>query len=514
MAQAKDRFLREAQAAAAIEHDHVVTIHQVGEERGVPFLAMQWLKGMSLNDRLHRAEGEHPLGALPVPLVLRLGRQIARGLAAAHDRGLIHRDIKPANLWIEPRDGGRIKILDFGLARALADNVHLTQSGTIIGTPAYMAPEQARGEAVDHRCDLFSLGTVLYRMTTGRLPFRGNSTMAVLTSLAMDTPVAARSVNADVPAELSELIMELLAKDPAARPPTARAVGDRLLALERQIAQPSTAVAQTPVGTHVAPASDGDRKGTKPNRSVALPPARKRPPVLTVAAVGLLVLAPLAWFCGGTIIRFATNQGDLVIEVEDNDVEVRIVRDGLSVVDLTSKREFTLTAGKGEIEVLEKGGGIKLATRQFELIRGGKTTVKVRLGELADARKPKDPVRAAVKNVPTVVASSAQDRRAAEWALKLGTVVIVQQDGQWRHDIMKLEDIPPQPFRVYRINAWGMRQVDDAALANIEALSELQEIELAGTSITDEGLKVLKTLPKLAWLSLHETQIGDAGWSH
>ncbi|MBM4073393.1 MAG: serine/threonine protein kinase [Planctomycetes bacterium] len=168
---ARERFLREAQAAAAIEHEHIVTIHHVGEDRGVPFLAMPWLKGMSLEERLKQ----------PAPLkpaqVARVGRQVALGLAAAHDQGLIHRDIKPANIWLEASTGresgeSHVKILDFGLARALADDMHLTQPGAILGTPAYMAPEQARGEAVDHRCDLFSLGVVLYRLATGRLPFR------------------------------------------------------------------------------------------------------------------------------------------------------------------------------------------------------------------------------------------------------------------------------------------------------------------------------------------------------
>jgi serine/threonine protein kinase len=167
---ARERFLREAQAAAALEHEHVVTIYQVGEERGVPFLAMQLLRGMSLEERL---KGSGPLG---VHEVLRLGRQVARGLAAAHARGLIHRDVKPANLWLEepegewgadapgglPGDSGasaprdHVKILDFGLARAVEDDAHLTQSGAVVGTPAYMAPEQARGERVDSRCDLFS----------------------------------------------------------------------------------------------------------------------------------------------------------------------------------------------------------------------------------------------------------------------------------------------------------------------------------------------------------------------
>lgn len=149
---ARQRFLREARLAAKIEHDHIVHIYQVGEDRGIPFLAMQLLKGASLEDLLSRCK------VLNVKQVLRIGIQTAQGLAAAHEHGMIHRDIKPGNIWIEPTGGGRVKILDFGLARTSQGEVGITQSGTILGTPAYMPPEQARGEKVDQRCDLYSLG--------------------------------------------------------------------------------------------------------------------------------------------------------------------------------------------------------------------------------------------------------------------------------------------------------------------------------------------------------------------
>src|SRR5581483_3887523 len=154
---ARQRFVREAQAAAGVKHDHVVSVYQVGEDRDVPFLAMELLLGESLDQRLRRE------GKLPLVEVLRLGREIALGLAAAHQRGLIHRDIKPANLWLEA-ETGRVKLLDFGLARAVGQGNQLTQQGAIIGTPAYMAPEQGQGKSLDHRCDLFSLGCVLYRL--------------------------------------------------------------------------------------------------------------------------------------------------------------------------------------------------------------------------------------------------------------------------------------------------------------------------------------------------------------
>ncbi len=234
---ARQRFLREARAIAAIEHRHIVPIYQVGEDRGVPYLAMPFLKGESLEQRLQRER------QLSVADSVCIGRQIAEGLAAAHKNELIHRDIKPGNIWLEaqddprqPRDG--VKILDFGLARAAAgDDVHLTKTGTILGTPAYMAPEQARGVKVDSRCDLFSLGAVLYRMLTGTLPFKGTDTMSQLMSLAEDTPRPVRELNAAVPPSLADLVMRLLAKDPMQRPASGRVVADALAALEESSPQ-------------------------------------------------------------------------------------------------------------------------------------------------------------------------------------------------------------------------------------------------------------------------------------
>src|SRR5262249_53124313 len=177
----RQRFLREARAAAAIKHDHIVSVYQVGEDRGVPFLAMEFLEGEPLDKRLRRE------GKLPVVDVLRFGREIALGLAAAHKRGLMHRDIKPANLWLEA-ETGRIKVLDFGLARAAKEASPLTQSGAIVGTPEYMAPEQIQGRDLDERCDLFSLGCVLYRMSTGQTPFTAADMISTLMAVATANP--------------------------------------------------------------------------------------------------------------------------------------------------------------------------------------------------------------------------------------------------------------------------------------------------------------------------------------
>ena len=169
---AKQRFLREARAAAAVCHDHVVTIHAVDEVAGQPYIVMQLVAGESLQQKLDRG------GPLVVSEVVRIAAQVASGLAAAHAQGLVHRDIKPANILIEAGTE-RVKITDFGLARAI-DDASLTDSGTLAGTPNYMSPEQARGDPVDQTTDLFSLGSVLYAMCTGQPPFRADSTMAVL----------------------------------------------------------------------------------------------------------------------------------------------------------------------------------------------------------------------------------------------------------------------------------------------------------------------------------------------
>jgi serine/threonine protein kinase len=224
---ARQRFLREAQAAAVLDHENILTIYQVGEDRDIPYLAMKLLQGETLDARLKREK------ELLVHEALRIGQEIAEGLDAAHERGLIHRDIKPANIFLEGTQA-RVKIVDFGLARAVSDDEHLTRTGTVVGTPAYMSPEQARGGRLDHRSDLFSLGCVLYRMLAGRTPFQADDTMGMLMALAQDTPPPIRALNACVPHELAGVIMQLLAKSPEARPQSARSVADRLAAIARR----------------------------------------------------------------------------------------------------------------------------------------------------------------------------------------------------------------------------------------------------------------------------------------
>jgi hypothetical protein len=220
---------------AAIKHAHVATIYQVGEDRGVPFLAMELLEGESLDGRLKRES------KLPAAEVLRIGREAAEGLAAAHARGLVHRDVKPANIWLETRDGepggssprDHVKLLDFGLARAADGDAGLTASGMAVGTPAYMAPEQAQGDPVDARADLFALGCVLYRTCTGQAPFRGRDAGSVLRAVLSTQPPPPHTVAPEVPKALSDLVVRLLAKDPNDRPAGAGVVAQALEAIGR-----------------------------------------------------------------------------------------------------------------------------------------------------------------------------------------------------------------------------------------------------------------------------------------
>ncbi len=226
----RERFLREARAVALVEHERVVPVYEADEVNGVLFLAMRLLAGESLHDRLRRRPG------LTLAEAVRIGRETAEGLTAAHQRGLVHRDVKPANLWLETtEDGWHVRVLDFGLARLQSGDTPLTQPGALLGTPAYMAPEQARGDEVDGRCDLFSLGCVLYQLLTGGSPFMARDTMAVLRRLELHQPDAPRKLNPAVPQALSKLVMRLLAKDPDDRSESARVVVEELREIEKTL---------------------------------------------------------------------------------------------------------------------------------------------------------------------------------------------------------------------------------------------------------------------------------------
>jgi urea transport system substrate-binding protein len=252
----RQRFLQEARLAAKLPHDHIAAVFQVGQvevsgQGQVPFLAMERLHGESLESRLRQERW------LPLDEALRITREAAEGLAVAHAQGLVHRDIKPPNLWLEARPAGsgasaarsRVKIIDFGLARPLAaaPGTGLTVEGTVVGTPCYMAPEQALGKTVDERTDLYGLGCVLYRMLGGAAPFEeeasGSTLMPLLAAVAHKQPRPLTELAPQTPGPVVELVNQLLARDPAKRPASAGALVERLRALEDT---PTTAVPVSP----------------------------------------------------------------------------------------------------------------------------------------------------------------------------------------------------------------------------------------------------------------------------
>ena len=241
---AVERFLREARATAALNHPNICTIYEAGEHEGQSYIAMEYLEGQTLRRYLEA-------GPLPIQQMLEMASQIADGLAAAHAKGIVHRDIKPANLFVT--DEGRVKILDFGLAKlrpslatrpnslevadtiAPADGDPLTGCATVVGTVAYMSPEQARGEQLDPRTDLFSFGIVLYQMCSGRLPFSGTTSAVIFNALLSHSPPSLASVAPNLPPELEEIISRALDKDPARRYQRASDISADLRQLKRRL---------------------------------------------------------------------------------------------------------------------------------------------------------------------------------------------------------------------------------------------------------------------------------------
>lgn len=415
-----ERFQREARATAAVRSDHVVAIFAVDEIKTrngpVQYMSMEYLKGESLDARLKK-------GPLSTDEVLRYGAQIASGLAAVHECGLVHRDIKPGNLWLEPVTGPdgtitRAKLLDFGLAHAGLEVSVLTQFGTVIGTPAYMSPEQASGKEVDARSDLFSLGAVMYEMLTGRKPFRGPNTMAVLMALAGEAPPSPSELSQAIPQPLSDFVMMLLQKSPSARPMTALAVVEQLRSLRKELrgrapasklrpsepvpaneppakpAQPvarakpvKTTPSRTPDAANATPHITADEPAKPTSAKPAKPTANPREKLATkprglsptlVRLIATVLAGGLVIWLGALLLRVQTPHGTLVIESEDENVEVRVKKNGATIIDHTKDRKLKLEVGEYGIELVNKIDGLKLSAEKITITREGQPPIFIR----------------------------------------------------------------------------------------------------------------------------------------
>ncbi len=270
---ARQRFVREGRAAAAVVHENVVAIHQVDTSRRLPTLVMRYVDGVSLQRRVDT------VGPLPICDALRVASQTAAGLAAAHRQGIVHRDVKPANILVSAT-GGRVWITDFGLARAV-DDASLTRTGFIAGTPHYMSPEQARGAAVGPASDLFSLGGVMYFMLAARPPWRAERSLAVLHRIVQEKHRPLWQLNPDVPREVSDLVDALLNKLPEDRPSSASEIQQKLESILSDL--------QNPIGPHsVSAPAPAPASGSWLSKPLVLVP-------LTAAVTALLMNSPAVW---------------------------------------------------------------------------------------------------------------------------------------------------------------------------------------------------------------------------
>jgi serine/threonine-protein kinase len=330
---ARKRFSREAQAAAAVVHDNVMEIYGVAENAGLPYLVMPYVRGPSLQRRL---DGQGPLALVEI---LRVGMQAAAGLAAAHAQGLVHRDVKPANILLA--DGvERVKLTDFGLARA-ADDASLTKTGIIAGTPQYMSPKQARGESVDQRSDLFSLGSVLYAMCSGRAPFRAETSYGVLRRITDEEPRPIRELNPEIPDWLCRIVAKLMAKRPDDRFQSAREVAGLLEECLAHVQQPT--VVPLPTFSPLPPAVPsrmGEGQGVR-----AVPSSLKLRNTFLKGTLAMLTLIGISLFAVG------------VVSTNPPDIAGQWTGEGWGQVVLTETAPGQYTGTYTDTVVKEKGPG-------------------------------------------------------------------------------------------------------------------------------------------------------------
>lgn len=504
---ARKRFLREARATAAIRHENVVNIYAV-EEAPLPFLVMEYIDGKTLQQVLDEN------GPLELQTICRLGQMIANGLQAAHLQGLIHRDIKPANILIESGTG-QVKLTDFGLARA-ADDASRSQSGIIAGTPLYMSPEQVQGVRLDQRSDLFSLGSVLYVMCTGRAPFRAPSTLAVLKRVVDEQPRNIQEVITEVPDWLVTIIQKLHEKEPEKRFTSAQEVADLLAGTHEEIAL------KLPLVEESLESSKRMRRGLFP--------------WMKFAAILILLLSSFGFTeatgitnVRGTVIRLLSPAGTLVIEVDDPGVSISI--DGQEmVITGAGVKELRLKPGQYQLQATKDGEVL-----QQELVtvtRNGRQVVRV-------SREPTTPALKPVETVaqPTDSKVVDPDRRAAEYVLSIGGQVWVNKDSAFTDGnvIQTREKLPSEPFRLThadlktnpRVTDAGLEafrgtkhlrgiyltnstNVGDAGVAHLSENHHLHEIHLWGTKVSGTGLQAFANCSELIDFYIGHTRVTDA----
>ncbi len=456
---------------------------------------MPFLQGEPLDRRLRRESANGKTIPLPIPEAMRIARQMALGLSAAHSQGLVHRDIKPGNIWLET-PGGRVKILDFGLVRSQNDDTRLTTSGAIVGTPAYMSPEQVRGLPVDQRSDLFSLGCVLYQMLTAKRPFTGKDTMAILSSLAIDTPQAPHEVNPLCPNALSELTMQLLAKRPGQRPNSAQVIVDALTKMETPTSTTTTIspdlFADIDVTNEIVPIAPLSQKGLA---TVAVP---RRSRTLLLAAVVLIALVPPGWWLASVILRVKSANGPLIVEIKD---PPRIYSD-------REAAEYVLSLG-GTVRVNDEErdiqGAADLPRDTFRLtwvdLEGNTRVNDAGLAHLKDSKYLRF-LSLAKTQVGDVGLAHFRDCNNLRH-LDLSGTNVSDLGLAYFNECKNLIDLN-----------LGGTLVSDAGLAHLKDCKQITQVYLDNTRISDLGLAQFEGCKHLTHLALSGPRVSDAGLAH
>jgi len=370
----RKRFIYEARSMAAVKHDNVVTVYEVGEHAGTPFLAMELLKGHTFEAIIK------PNQPVPFNQIFDYAIQISRGLAAAHARGIVHRDIKPANIWIE-EPGGRVKILDFGLALAGGPIDGLPGRGTVVGTPGYLSPEQAQSDPLDDRCDLYSVGVVLYELCCGRPPFVATTISEQLIKVIAHVPERPDGIATDLPRPYADLIMRLLAKEPRDRVRSAVALEELLESSKKKVHNDSHAAMQIVTAVPTASgASSGSAKssvnGKQPSRMIW---------IVATAISATVLLAGGFWFLAQPnriatkpmVTKPTTVQSAVVTDASLKPLHLKSVLAGSQSVPVGQPARFkiqlmnTATDGKSDPRVINARAKVVAHVKTFLKQDGG-----------------------------------------------------------------------------------------------------------------------------------------------
>ncbi|MEM9368441.1 MAG: serine/threonine-protein kinase [Planctomycetota bacterium] len=503
----RERFLREARAMASIDHPNVVPVYQVDENAGTPYLVMKRLQGETLATRMRC--GKQATEAFLRQLV----DQAASGLDAAHKCGTFHRDIKPENIWLEAPDA-RVRLLDFGLALP-HDATRLTSDGAILGTPAYMSPEQARGIEVDARTDYFSLGAVLYEAASGQLPCPGENVVETLAALTQDTPTDLHLLRPDLSAELSGAIMGLLAKDPKRR------IGD-LGALRRRLESRDDAGKRMVVFRSAKATVSRNFRGAKgdPSSSSRWPRTAKLASAFLVATVLL----------GVTILQIRTPSGTIVVELADGvdpDAVTIEASNAGKVTIMDGDHGWTIDVKEGQYSVAMLSG-----TDQFVLDKDIITVTRDGKAHLYVARRPL-PEHSDANSAQSTESAPFADRvnrfpplnmdaqeSFIRWVFSVGGSVQIRVNPGDPITIQEASEIPgTRPLEMHTVN------LTDASIRDqdIDRLAEAGRVyrlylgaKYGPTSLTGDSLRRLRLLENLDVRDLHLDGItlDRDGWGH